>query len=319
MKREKLLKIIENFKGKRVFVLADLILDYYIWGVPKRISREAPVLILRKKEEWAVPGGGANVVMNLKTQGGDPIPYGFVGEDPEGETLLEIFKKNKIKTEFIKKLRGYKTIKKVRILAGFENASKQQIVRYDEEVFYPKVEEIGLPLRDCDCLVISDYGYNSYDFSFLKEKEFSFPIIVDSRFRLNNFTRVTTITPNIEEAEVFVGFRIVNDEDAVNATKIILKRLSPEAVLMTRGSKGILIHEKNKQPKFIPPYGKGQVADTTGAGDSVLATYSLALSSGANFEMAGFLANISGAIKVKKMGTATVSFEELKDEVERLS
>ncbi len=319
MKREKLLKIIENFKGKRIFVLADLILDYYVWGVPKRISREAPVLILRKKEEWAVPGGGANVVMNLKSQGGEPIPFGFVGEDQEGETLLEIFKKNKIKTEFVKKLRGYKTIKKVRILAGFENSSRQQIVRYDEEVFYPKSKEMLLPLKDCDCLIISDYGYNSYDFSFLEKNKFSFPIIVDSRFRLNNFKKVTTVTPNIEEAEEFVGFRIVNDEDAVNASKIILKNLNPEAVLMTRGAKGILIHEKNKKPVFIPPYGKGQVADTTGAGDSVLATYSLALSSGANFEEAGFLANISGAIKVRKMGTATVSFEELKDEIERLS
>lgn len=318
MKKEKLINIINNFKGKKVLVLADLILDYYIWGIPKRISREAPVLILKKKEEWPVPGGGANVVMNLKAQGAEPIPFGFLGEDREGEILLDFFKRNKINIDFIKVLKGFKTIKKVRIMAGFESTVKQQVVRYDEEEHFPKLKKENLPFNSLDCLIISDYGYNSYDFSFLKEKKYNFPVIVDSRFRLKKFKNVTTLTPNVEEAEYLVGFRISSDEDAINASKKIIENLKPQAVLMTRGSKGILIHDAKKSPVLIPPYGTGQVADTTGAGDSVLATYSLSLCSGGNFEESAYIANISGSIKVKKMGTATVLYEEIKNEIERL-
>jgi len=318
MNKNKLLKILGNFRGKKILIIADLILDYYIWGIPKRISREAPVLILKKKEEWAVPGGGANVVMNIKAQGGEPIPFGFIGDDKEGEILLEFFKKNKINNNFINVLKNFKTIKKVRILAGFESTSKQQIVRYDEEVHYPKIKIFNLPLQGIDCLVVSDYGYNSFDFSFLKKSKIKCPIIVDSRYRLNSFKEVTTLTPNIEEAENLTNHKISNEEDAKMASSLILEKLKPKAVLMTMGSKGILIHPRGKKPKIIPPYGTGQIADTTGAGDSVLSTYSLALCSGGNFEESAYLANISGGIKVKKMGTATVSLEEIKNEVERL-
>lgn len=318
MNREKLLKILLNFKGKRVLVLADLILDQYIWGVPKRISREAPVLILKKKKEWAVPGGGANVVMNLMDQGAEPVPFGFLGDDAEGEILLDYFKKGRIRTDFIKILKGWKTIKKVRILAGFESTSKQQVVRYDEEVYYPKINNKDIPLKDINCLIISDYGYNSFDYSFLNKKRISFPVLVDSRYRLKKFKNMTSLTPNIEEAENLVGFSITNEEEAKKASKKIIEKLKPQAVLMTMGSKGILIHQKNKKPKIIPPYGTGQIADTTGAGDAVLSVYSLALCSGANFEEAAFLANMAGGIKVKKMGTATVTFEELKDGIEKL-
>lgn len=319
MNKNKLLKILDNFKDKKILIIADLILDYYIWGTPKRISREAPVLILKKKEEWAVPGGGANVVMNIKAQKGEPIPFGFIGDDIEGEILLNFFKKNKINTDYIKILKNFKTIKKVRILAGFESTSKQQIVRYDEEIYYPKIRSDNLPLANIDGLVISDYGYNSFDFSFLRNLKIKCPIIVDSRYRLSKFKEVTTLTPNIEEAEFLTGLNISNEIDAIKASLEIQKKLRPKAVLMTMGSKGILIHPKEKKPKIIPPYGSGQVADTTGAGDSVLSTYSLSLCSGGSFEESAFLANIAGGIKVKKMGTATVSFEELKNEVERLS
>ncbi|MEJ5167008.1 MAG: bifunctional ADP-heptose synthase [Thermoanaerobaculia bacterium] len=318
MNREKLLKILKNFKGKKVLVLADLILDQYIWGIPKRISREAPVLILKKKMEWAVPGGGANVVMNLKDQGAEPIPFGFLGDDQEGQFLLEFFKKREIKTDFIKILRGWKTVRKVRILAGFESTSKQQVVRYDEEVYYPKINNNDIPLKEIDCLIVSDYGYNSLDFSFLNKEKLKTPVLVDSRYRLKKFKNVTSLTPNIEEAELLVGFRISTDEEAKKASQVIIEKLNPKAVLMTMGSKGVLIHQKNKKPKIIPPYGSGQIADTTGAGDAVLATYSLSLCSGASFEEAAYLANMSGGIKVKKMGTATVSFEELKDGIEKL-
>lgn len=318
MNKEKLTKIVNNFKGKKILVIADLILDRYIWGIPERISREAPVLILKKKKEWNVPGGGGNVVMNLKDQGAEPIPFGFIGDDIEGKILLNFFKENKINIENINILKGFRTNKKVRILAGFESTSKQQIVRYDEEVFYPELNNKDLPIKNADCLIVSDYGYGSLDYSFLKKLKTNFPVLVDSRYRLDKFKNVTSVTPNIEEAELIVGFRITNEEEAKKASEKIMEKLKPQAVLMTMGSKGILIHSKGKKPRVIPPYGTGQIADTTGAGDSVLATYSLSLCSGASFEEAAFLANMSGGIKVKKMGTATVSLEELKNEIGKL-
>lgn len=317
MKQERLLKILENFKGKKIIVIADLMLDYYIWGIPKRISREAPVLILKKKEEWATPGGGANVVMNLKDLGAQAIPVGFVGEDLEGDILLNIFIKKNISTEYIKKIKNFKTIKKVRILAGFENTPKQQIVRYDEEnVSY--VKKLDFPLNETDGIIISDYGYNCYDFSFLKKRNFSLPVIVDSRFRLNKFKEMTSITPNEEEAEFLTKMKISEDFEAIEASKKIMEKLKPQAILMTRGAKGILVHKKGKSPILFPSQLKGQVADTTGAGDTVLAVYTLSLLSGATFEESAYIANISGAIKVKKLGTATVNYEELKNEIERL-
>lgn len=319
MNKDRLKKILSDFKGKKVLIIADLILDKYIWGVPKRISREAPVLILKKKKEWAVPGGGANVVMNLMDQGAEPIPFGFLGDDIEGEILLDYFKKGRIRTDYIKILKGWKTVKKVRILAGFESTSKQQVVRYDEEVCYPKIKNEEIPLKEIDCIIISDYGYNSFDYSLLGKKKINCPLLVDSRYRLKKFKNVTSLTPNIEEAEQLVGFSISNEEEAKKASEKIIEKLNPQAVLMTLGSKGILIHQKNKKPKIVPPYGTGQIADTTGAGDAVLSVYSLALCSGANFEEAAFLANMAGGIKVKKMGTATVTFEELKDGIEKLS
>lgn len=317
MKKERLLKILQNFKGKKILVIADLILDLYIWGTPKRISREAPVLILKKKEEWAVPGGGANVVMNLKDLGAEPIPVGFVGEDIEGDILLNIFRKKNVNTEYIKKIKNFKTIKKVRILAGFENTSKQQIVRYDEENI-SHMKKLDLPLNETDGIIISDYGYNSFDFSFLKKRNFSLPVIVDSRFRLNKFKGMTSITPNEEEAEFLTKMRISEDFEAIEASNKIMEKLKPQAILMTRGAKGILVHKKGYKPLLFPSHLKGQVADTTGAGDTVLAVYTLSLLSGGSFEESAYIANISGTIKVKKLGTATVSYEELKNEVERL-
>lgn len=319
MKKERILEILSKFKDKKILLFCDLILDFYIWGIPERVSREAPVLILKKKEEWAVPGGGANVLMNLKALKANPLPVGVLGEDEEGKILIDIFKKNKICTDFIKILKGYKTNKKVRILAGFESTSKQQVVRYDEEVFYPEIDSLKINFNEFDCLLISDYGYTPFNYSFIKKSKFNIPVIVDSRHRLKDFKKVTSLTPNIEEAEELTGKNIANEKDAIEASNEILKLLEPEAVLMTMGSRGILINQKNKNPLIIPAHGKGQVADTTGAGDTVLATYSLSISAGASFEEAAFISNIAGGLKVRKMGTATVSYEELENEVKGLS
>lgn len=315
--KAELLEMLRAFAGRHVVVWADLGVDRYLWGAPKRVSREAPVLILGVRREWWVPGGGANAVMNLRAMGGRPVPVGAVGADEDGARLLECFRERGIPLRQVKQVRGYRTVSKTRILAGPETGVKQQVVRYDREEPLPDGVRV-LPdgaLRG-DALVVSDYGYRAVDPAALGRLRPGVPVVVDSRFRLLEFPCVAAVTPNEEEAAQAAGLAIGSDADAETAGRRILRALKAGTLLMTRGSRGVLLMEPRKRPRTIPAHGDGEVADTTGAGDTVLAAFTLGLAAGFPPGHAAFLANIAGALKVRKLGTATVSAEELRREID---
>jgi rfaE bifunctional protein kinase chain/domain len=316
-RKAELLEMLRAFAGRRVLVWADLGVDRYLWGAPKRVSREAPVLILGLRREWWVPGGGGNAVMNLKAMGGEPIPVGAVGADEDGDRLLECFRQRRISVRHIQRIRGYRTVSKTRVLAGPETGVKQQVVRFDREEPLPEgVRIVPDGALRAGALVVSDYGYSTVAPAALARARVPMPVVVASRFRLPEFPGVAAVTPNEEEAAAAAGLPIASDADAEAAGRKILRSLKAGALLMTRGSRGVLLMEPRRPPRAMAAHGGGEVADTTGAGDTVLAAFALGLASGFPTDRAAFLANIAGALKVRKLGTATVSVEELRHEIE---
>lgn len=318
-------------KGRLVVVYGDIVADRFVYGTPKRISREAPVLILRHYREDVLLGGAGNAINNIFALGGLPVPVSVLGEDDAAGPLVEHLTASGIECGGILRTDRYRTPTKVRILGGMPHSSRQQIVRYDiEDKFEMTMEEAatfsGL-LRDAigmsHAALISDYGYGVVRpnvvgalTQFAKGK----PVTLDSRYNLLDYPGVTAATPNEEEAAAAAGTSLWNgDDDKLGDVATTLQQgLDADAVLITRGSRGMALLERDKLvPLLIPVYGTDQVADVTGAGDTVIATFTLALAAGASFAEAAKLANYAGGIVVMKMGTATVSNDELRHAIER--
>lgn len=330
--RDRLLQITEAMRGKLVVVYGDLVADRFVYGTPKRISREAPVLILRQYRDDILLGGGGNAINNILSLGGLPIPVSVVGNDAAGRALIEKLTSQGVDCGGVLRVDRYTTPTKVRILGGMPHASRQQIVRYDIEDHVELTEneanQFAWMLRDqiaiCHAALISDYGYGVVTPSlagnltgFSKGK----PVTLDSRYDLLRYPDVTAATPNEEEAAAAAGISLFEEGNGDNVAFVgetLQQSLDSEAILITRGSRGMALFERNgKEPLFIPVYGTDQVADVTGAGDTVIATFTLALAAGASFAEASKLANYGGGIVVMKMGTATVSNDELRHAIER--
>src|SRR5215472_11872744 len=306
----RLKSIVQSFPGVLITVLADLMADEFVYGEISRVSREAPVLILRHRERTVLPGGGGNAVMNLASLGVKVFPVGVVGNDDPGELLMECFRKERIPTDGITRLKGLMTTTKTRILAGTSHSSRQQVVRVDREAAVlsdgqPATKQLVKAVSDqsakADALLVSDYGYGAATPAILrairaKAGEARKPITLDSRYRMLEYARVTAATDN---------------ERLFAAGKQLLQRMQLESLVITRGRDGMVAFEKNKEPLVIPIFGSDQVVDVTGAGDTVIATFTAALATGADTTSAAQLANLAGGIVVMKRGTATVSRREL--------
>ena len=331
--RARLLQLTDLMKGKLIVVYGDVVADRFIYGMPKRISREAPVLILRHYREDVLLGGAGNAINNIAALGGLPIPVAVLGDDKDGHALLDHLTGQGIDCSSVLRVGRYKTPTKVRILGGMPHAARQQIVRYDIEDHFDVTEEEAVQfstvLREqialADAALISDYGYGvvtPHLAATLTRYAHGKPVTLDSRYNLLDYPGVTAATPNEEEAAAAAGTSIYDGEDlngrldAVGAT--LRDSLDCEAVLVTRGSRGMALYERDVQaPLKIPVYGGDQVADVTGAGDTVIATFTLALAAGASFAEAAKMANYAGGIVVMKMGTATASNDELRHAIER--
>jgi len=328
-KKDKLLHLVDNFAQKKIAVWGDFILDEYIFGTTRRISREAPVLILGYKNKEYSLGGAGNSVLNLKALGTEPLPIGVIGSDDFGQKILKILKQKRISTEYLIKEKKYFTPIKTRILAGEETARKQQILRIDQEGKVPdnrelkqKIQEILKKVKNqINALLISDYNYYTVKEDVFNRvlpafKKTNTPVTLDSRFRILNFKGVTVLTPNEPEVEGALGIQIDDNSKILNqAGKDLLKKSMAAALLITRGSKGMVLFEKNKAPLSIPIHGTTNIVDVTGAGDTVISVFTLALTCGATFKEAALLANYAGNIVVMKKGTATLSVEELKEAI----
>jgi len=327
--KKNLIAIIDRFAQKKVAVWGDLILDEYIYGTTRRISREAPVLILSYQAKEFSLGGGGNSLLNLSALGAKPVPVGVVGQDDAGKRILEILKKKKISAEFLIIEKTYRTPIKTRILAGEHSTRKQQILRIDQEARVPETKELKKKLgstldkaaSQTAALLISDYNYFTVQEDVFKKilprfKRAKKPVALDSRFRLLHFKGVTILTPN--EPEVEHALQVELDENQITVNKegrLILDKAGAEAVAITRGGNGMVLFERRKPAFPIPIYGSSNIVDVTGAGDTVISVLTLALASGASFREAAMLANYAGGIVVMKKGTATVSPRELKEAI----
>jgi len=326
---ERLLRIVESFPRVTVTVLADLVADEFIFGEISRVSREAPVLILKHREQMIVPGGGANAIFNLAELGVTVLPVGLVGDDEPGRALLACFRKKKIPLSGILRLKGHTTVTKARILAGHTHSQRQQVVRIDRESAELPGAEVRRRLaalareyaEASDALLVSDYGYGAATPEMLtavrvKRALDGIPITLDSRYRLVDFSGATAATPNQPEVEAILRTEIGNDSDRLRAAgKALLQRMKLESLLITRGRHGMMAFERGHKPVEIPIYGSDEVADVTGAGDTVIAVFTAALAAGASTEEAARLANYAGGIVVMKRGTATVARNELESAI----
>ena len=324
--RRRLLALVPSLAGRRIVVAGDYVLDRFVYGHPRRISREAPVLILRYRREERLPGGAGNTAANVRALGGVPLVVGAVGADEDGRALRECLAARDIATDGLLETAGYRTPSKTRILAGAPNAIKQQIVRYDVEDELPGplpalAETLRAAAAHAEGAVLSDYGYGAVSPASVAPLRGSLPpsarISVDSRHRLPEFAGVDAATPNEEELEECAGRDLGESEkDLVEAAGTLRRRMRCATLLVTRGSRGMALFSGGAEGERIPVHGTDQVADVTGAGDTVLATFALALSAGASALEAALLANFAGGVVVMKMGTAVVTPGELKAAVE---
>ena len=306
-------QLVHEFRGKRVAVLGDFVADVFIYGEISRISREAPVLVLNQRDTQLVPGGGANAVYNLHALGAIPLPIGVVGNDVEGYQLINFFRKLKIDTSGIRVEKKWKTPTKTRILAGAVHSQRQQIVRLDSGGPLGRVPKLSTKLPPCDALLVSDYGYGAITPELISRiRTNGIPSTIDSRFSIDRFTNMTAATPNEPEVEAILGVHIGNDAKKLEwAGRTLLRKLKHEALVITRGKDGMAVFERGKKTEHIPIHGSDEIADVTGAGDTVIATFTLALSAGASFSEAARLANYAGGIVVMKYGTRPVFYSEL--------
>ncbi len=319
-------KIVQSFREISITVLADLVADEFVFGEIARVSREAPVLILKHRERVVVPGGGGNAVMNLAALGVNVLPVGVVGDDEPGSLLMQHFREHKISTSGIQRLKGHTTTTKTRILAGMSHTSRQQVVRVDREpeplgemdpVLLNLVNAAREYATASDALLVSDYGYGAATprlLAFIKSNGClkDKPVTVDSRYRILEYEGATAATPNEPEIEEAFHIKIGhNDQALFGAGERLMKELALDSLVITRGRDGMVAFEKSARPLSIPVYGSDQVVDVTGAGDTVIATFTAALAAGADTVSAARLANFAGGIVVMKRGTATVSTQEL--------
>jgi rfaE bifunctional protein kinase chain/domain len=320
--------VVGEFRHRTVVVVGDLIADEYLFGKPSRISREAPVLILRFTEREVLLGGAANAAHNARALGARVIPVGVIGRDAGGDEVLDLFARAGVPTDGIVAEAGRRTPVKTRIMAGGYQATRQQVVRLDREPTgdpQPMTEETLLDRlaalgARADAILVSDYGYGTITprvFDRVRSIGLGTGAIVlaDSRYDLPRFTDVTAATPNEAELGQLMGVAVDDERDVEKAGRQLLDRLRCRMLLVTRGSQGMALLERDGATTFIPIHGTDEIADNTGAGDTVISAFTLALASGASPVEAATLANIAGGIVVMKRGTATVSGAELMREL----
>ena len=330
--RGRLLQLIDGFSRIRVAVFGDLIVDEFIYGDIARVSREAPVLILKYDATEMVGGGAGNAANNVAALGGRASLAGVVGRDAEGTRLLASFHRG-VNTRGVERVRDYRTPVKTRILAGGVHSAKQQVVRIDREPGWPMarpmngsfLQGVRRAAADCDAVILSDYGSGLVTPKLAasiravvakRSRRRPVPVLVDSRYALLDYRGLTACTPNEAEVEQVLGIRIKDDNATLErAGRTLLARTRMAAVLITRGGRGMAVFEPKQPTAHIPIFGSDEVADVTGAGDTVIATFGLALAAGASFYEAARLANYAGGLVVMKRGTATVSARELADAV----
>ena len=318
-------KIGNNFSKKKIIIIGDLVADQFLHGTISRVSREAPVFILRHDETETLAGGAANAAVNVASLGGQAVLIGVAGNDLNGRELLERLRGSRVNCDSVLISDKFQTTTKVRVLAGQQYAPRQQVIRIDYENREVIDDEMQDKLKSnllsaaakADAIIISDYNYGAANEIIAGAArqiaaDRKIPLIVDSRFNLKKFPQATTATPNQEEVEQILG-KDFTEADCVE----LCENLGYQSLLITRGNQGMLLIEKNNLPMRIDAVGAKEPVDVTGAGDTVIAAYTLGLASGLTFVEAANLANHAGGIVVMKKGTASVNLDELFDSLKK--
>ena len=317
---------LKNFSKINILIIGDMVADVYLKGNISRVSREAPVLVLEHAGEKVVPGGAANVVHNVATLGGQAFAVGLIGNDKAGSGLRDILNDKNVDTTGLIVEENRPTITKTRIIAGGSATVSQQIVRIDQEMKSPilsQTEEsfiniLKQVIDKIDAVVLSDYGSGMLsdkirNFIIESCQEKNIKTIVDSRYDILKFEGVSFVKQNEAEAAKAVGFELTSEEAVVTAGKILLEKLQAEGIIISRGEQGMSLIQDNGEIHHIPVVDKSEVFDVSGAGDTAVAAFILAIASGAKPVEATKIANFAAGIAVRKLGTATVSNEELKE------
>jgi rfaE bifunctional protein kinase chain/domain len=327
-----LAECVEKFASKTIVLLGDFVADEFQYGEISRVSREAPVLILRHRETKLVPGGGANAANNLAALGARVLAVTAVGRDSAGDALVDYFHATRVNVSGVLRLKGWSTPTKTRFLAGWAHTVGQQVLRVDREPEAPipqaarhKLRQLlHAKLRSADALAVSDYGFGVAMPELVQQaragRKKELVITLDARYQLNAYAKagVTSATPNEAELEALHHTSIgQNIEELARCGDETLAAMRLRSLLVTRGRDGMALFEARGRLTRIPIHGSLQAVDVTGAGDTVLAAYTLALACGASALEAAHIANIAGGLVVMKRGTATVSRDELLEAIRR--
>jgi rfaE bifunctional protein kinase chain/domain len=321
---KRLMEAMARFGAARVVVIGDLIADEYLYGKPARISREAPVLILRSTGREVRLGGAANAAHNVHALGAAALAIGLLGEDQAGNEVAHLLGQAGIATDGLVRVPGRLTPVKTRILAGGDQSTRHQLVRLDrepepgvtldvEDAIIARLHAVG---ARADAFLVSDYGYGCvtprvFETVLALSRLRGALVTVDSRYDLPRFRGATAATPNEPEVEALVGEEIGDEPSIEKAGRAVLERLDARFLLVTRGSRGMALLEREGPVTFMPIHGSDEIADVTGAGDTVISAFTVALAAGAPPGEAAWLANMAGGVVVMKRGTATVTPREL--------
>lgn len=331
--KNNLKKIIDNMSNKKILVIGDLAIDEMIYGSTSRISREAPVLILLHSHTNTILGAASNAANNLSTlNDGKTGAIGLYGDDYYGPILLETLNQAGINTDYMVCDSSRPTTVKTRISGASTQSVTQQIVRIDREshkfvsgdIELKVIENIKKAVPEYDAVILSDYGTgmmtpNIIEAAIEAANNSGKIIAVDPQTDLHRFQKATVLTPNQPDAQKSVGYEITDAQTLNKAGEDLLKKADAEMILITRGGDGMAVFEKNKEVAKIPAFNKTDVFDVTGAGDTVVASFTLALAAGATAAEAMFLGNLAASIVVRHFGCATTTRDELKSKLDELN
>jgi rfaE bifunctional protein kinase chain/domain len=326
--QERLSTIIRRFPQRRVLIIGDAIADRFLHGTISRVSREAPVFILKHDHTETVPGGAANCAMNLASFGASVSLISVTGKDEAGIAMREKLEAARVDCSGLLVSEKVSTTTKVRILAGQSHSSRQQVIRIDYEgepladgeLQAALSAQLKRTISEADAVIISDYNYGVANDDIIElvrdlARARTMPVLVDSRFRLSHFPDFTSATPNEDEVEQLIGERIVSQSQLESVAEQLKRQLGYRALLVTRGGQGMMLLQDEVAPLHIKAVGAREPVDVTGAGDTVIATFALALASDASFPDAARLANFAGGLVVMKRGTASITAQELESSI----
>lgn len=323
----RLIDLVEQFSRQAILLVGDFVADEYVYGEISRVSREAPVLILRQRRTQTLPGGGANAANNLADLGAHVRAVGALGEDAAADALTEYFRAKRVDTSGLVRIRDWTTPRKTRFLAGWPHTAPQQVLRVDcepqKELPKRAAHNLVLKARErmegASAVLVSDYGYGSATPAVLRSirgrGRWPARVTLDSRYRLHEYAGLglTAAMPNEAELEAAHNTQIGADLSKLERlARRTMARVGVNTLVVTRGRHGMTVFERGRRPQSLAVFGSDQAVDVTGAGDTVIAAFTLALAAGGTVLEAAQVANFAGGIVVMKRGTATVTAEELK-------